>query len=73
MRQLFTPEEMLSEAYNVIAEHGYASVSLLQRRLKIGYARACEIVELLEKKGLVGTENGSKPREILTPTQPEDE
>ena len=46
-------------------ETGQASVSMLQRRLKLGYARAARIVDEMEEKGIVGPFQGSKPREIL--------
>jgi S-DNA-T family DNA segregation ATPase FtsK/SpoIIIE len=49
----------------VILETGQASVSMLQRRLKLGYARAARIVDEMEEKGIVGPFQGSKPREIL--------
>lgn len=42
-----------------------ASVSLFQRRLRLGYAQACRIMEELEKRGIVGPARGSEPREIL--------
>ena len=47
----------------VNAQHG--STSSLQRRFKIGYARAGRIMDMLEEKGIVGPQNGSKPREVL--------
>jgi S-DNA-T family DNA segregation ATPase FtsK/SpoIIIE len=49
----------------VILETGQASVSMLQRRLKLGYARAARIVDEMEEKGIVGPFQGSKPRAIL--------
>jgi S-DNA-T family DNA segregation ATPase FtsK/SpoIIIE len=49
----------------VILETGQASVSMLQRRLKLGYARAARIVDEMEERGIVGPFKGSKPREIL--------
>jgi len=58
-------DEMLPAAVDVILEAGLASVSMLQRRLKLGYARAARIVDEMEEKGIVGPFQGSKPREIL--------
>ena len=58
-------DEMLPQAVDVILETGQASVSMLQRRLKLGYARAARIVDEMEEKGIVGPFQGSKPREIL--------
>ena len=58
-------DEMLPAAVDVILETGQASVSMLQRRLKLGYARAARIVDEMEEKGIVGPFQGSKPREIL--------
>ena len=63
-------DEMLPAAVDVILETKQASVSMLQRRLKLGYARAARIVDEMEEKGIVGPFQGSKPREILiTPEQ----
>jgi S-DNA-T family DNA segregation ATPase FtsK/SpoIIIE len=63
-------DEMLPAAVDVILETGQASVSMLQRRLKLGYARAARIVDEMEEKGIVGPFQGSKPRAILiTPEQ----
>jgi len=56
---------LLKEAIEIILEANKASTSLLQRRLKIGYARAARILDLLEQKGIVGPQEGSKPRKIL--------
>ena len=58
-------DEMLPEAVEVILETKQASVSLLQRRLKLGYARAARIVDEMEEMGIVGPFVGSKPRQIL--------
>ena len=58
-------DEMLPAAVDVILETGQASVSMLQRRLKLGYARAARIVDEMEEKGVVGPFQGSKPRAIL--------
>ncbi len=58
-------DEMLPSAVDVILETGQASVSMLQRRLKLGYARAARIVDEMEERGIVGPFQGSKPRDIL--------
>ncbi len=58
-------DDMLPAAVDVILETGQASVSMLQRRLKLGYARAARIVDEMEEKGIVGPFQGSKPRAIL--------
>jgi len=58
-------DEMLTQAVDVIMETGQASVSMLQRRLKLGYARAARIVDEMEERGIVGPFSGSKPRELL--------
>ena len=58
-------DEMLPAAVDIILETGQASVSMLQRRLKLGYARAARIVDEMEERGIVGPFAGSKPRAIL--------
>lgn len=58
-------DELLLEAKDVIFEAGKASASLLQRRLKVGYARAARLLDLLEEQGIIGPSLGAKPREIL--------
>ncbi len=58
-------DELLPAAVEVILETGQASVSMLQRRLKLGYARAARIVDEMEEKGIVGPFEGSKPRQLL--------
>jgi S-DNA-T family DNA segregation ATPase FtsK/SpoIIIE len=46
-------------------ESGQASVSILQRRLRLGYTRAARIIDMMEQEGLIGPFEGSKPRKIL--------
>ena len=58
-------DEMLPAAVDVILDTKQASVSMLQRRLKLGYARAARIVDEMEEMGIVGPFQGSKPRAIL--------
>ncbi|HEX3032003.1 MAG TPA: DNA translocase FtsK [Bacillota bacterium] len=58
-------DELLSEAARLIIENKQASVSMLQRRFRIGYNRAARLIDLLEDKGFVGGFEGSKPREVL--------
>jgi len=57
-------DDLYSEAYKTVLESRKASASLLQRRLKVGYARAARLLDLLEENGVVGPVNGAKPREI---------
>lgn len=57
-------DELLDEAKEVIIQAGKASASLLQRRLKVGYARAARLLDLLEDQGLIGPADGAKPREL---------
>ena len=61
------PDEdpMLSDAIKVVVENGMASTSLLQRKLKLGYARAARIIDEMEQRGIVGHYEGSKPRKVL--------
>ena len=58
-------DEMLPAAIDVVMETGQASVSMLQRRLKLGYSRAARIVDEMETRGIVGPFEGSKPRQLL--------
>lgn len=62
-------DELLPQAVDVIFETKQASVSMLQRRLKLGYARAARIVDQMEEVGVVGPFEGSKPRQILITKQ----
>lgn len=58
-------DELFREAVDIIMSEGQASVSMLQRKLKIGYARAGRLIDLMEKQGIIGPSLGSKPREVL--------
>lgn len=59
-------DEKFKEALDLVISSGKASASLLQRRLKLGYARAARILDQLERAGVVGPADGSKPRKILS-------
>lgn len=58
-------DPMFEEAARLVVRHQQGSVSLLQRRLKLGYSRAARIVDQLEQAGIVGPAEGSKPREVI--------
>ncbi len=58
-------DDMFKDAVRVVIEGRKASTSLLQRRLRIGYARAARIIEEMEEQGIVGAADGSRPREVL--------
>ena len=57
-------DDMYSEAKEVVIQAGKASASLLQRRLRVGYARAARLLDILEDKGVIGPGEGAKPREV---------
>lgn len=57
-------DELYDEAVRVVAEAKKASASLLQRRLKVGYARAARLLDLMEAEGIIGPGEGAKPREV---------
>ncbi len=59
-------DPMFEEAKRIVIESGKASASLLQRRLKLGYARAARVLDELEEAGIVGPADGAKPREVFT-------
>ncbi|HOV64600.1 MAG TPA: DNA translocase FtsK, partial [Spirochaetia bacterium] len=66
-------DPLMERALEIVSSAGKASASYLQRRLKIGYNRAARLVEEMEMRGIVGPQNGSKPREILhIPDRPRD-
>ncbi|HHW44958.1 DNA translocase FtsK [Desulfofundulus thermobenzoicus] len=58
-------DELLPQAVKILIENGNASISMLQRRLHIGYARAARLIDIMERRGIVGGFEGSKPRAIL--------
>src|SRR6202041_2604663 len=58
-------DPLFNDAVRLVIEFGKASTSLLQRRLRIGYGRAAHLIDLMERDGIVGPADGSKPREIL--------
>lgn len=58
-------DELFQEAVRVVVDHQMASASMLQRRLRIGYNRAANLVEEMESKGIIGPQEGSKPRKVL--------
>lgn len=58
-------DALFERAVRLVVNNGQASTSMLQRRFRIGYARAARIVEMMEERGIVGPLNGAKPREIL--------
>ena len=58
-------DELLPEAIELVVKSGQASVSMLQRRFRIGYNRAARIVDMMEARGIVGPQDGSRPRQVL--------
>jgi len=65
--ELYDPDsdDLLADAAQLVIETGSASVSMLQRRLRVGYTRAGRLIDMLERRGIVGPWEGSKPRQIL--------
>ncbi len=58
-------DEKYDEAVEFVCESGQASISMVQRRLRVGYNRAARMIEMMEKEGVVGPSDGAKPREVL--------
>ncbi len=65
-------DELYPEAIEVIKKTGKASASLLQRRLRVGYARAARLLDVMEEQGIIGPSQGSKPREVYLSKEEED-
>lgn len=65
-------EEEIAQAISIIRMENKASVSLLQRRMNIGYATAAKIIDALEERGVIGPYNGSQPREVLPFDEPDE-
>lgn len=63
-------DEKYEEAVRLVVESRQASISMIQRRLRIGYNRAARMIEIMEQQGIVSPSDGSKPREVLVPKEP---
>jgi DNA segregation ATPase FtsK/SpoIIIE-like protein len=59
------PDDLFEDAVQVVMDTGQASISMVQRRLRVGYTRAARLIDMMERKGIVGPHTGSKAREIL--------
>ena len=66
-------DELFEDAVRVVLETGQASISMVQRRLRVGYTRAARLIDMMEMRGIVGPHVGSKAREILVQASPNDE
>ncbi len=71
-RSYFEQDELFAEAARMVLETKQASVSMLQRRMRLGYTRAARLIDAMEEKGIIGTYRGSRPREILVDSWEED-
>ena len=58
-------DDAYEDAVRVVIEMGKASTSILQRRLRLGYGRAARLLDIMEKDGIIGPPDGSRPREVL--------
>ncbi len=66
-------DELLPDAIELVVSSGQASVSMLQRRFRIGYNRAARIVDMMEARGIIGPQDGSRPRQVLLTSEELDE
>jgi len=66
-------DDLLPEAIELVKTAEKASASLLQRRLKVGYARAARLLDTMEEKGMIGPADGAKPREVYMKTENSEE
>jgi len=62
---VFDEDELYEDAKRSVIEAGKASTSYLQRKLRVGYARAARLMDMLEERGIIGPQDGARPREIL--------
>src|SRR5262249_29083319 len=58
-------DDLLEQAAQIVVESGTASVSMIQRRLRVGYTRAGRLIDMLERRGIISGYEGSKPRQVL--------
>lgn len=65
LEEVYYDDDLYPQAYEVVVQSKKASASLLQRRLKVGYARAARLLDILEAKGVIGPGQGAKPREVF--------
>lgn len=63
-------DDLMDDAVQLVIESGKASTSYLQRRMRIGYSRAARLIDIMEEAGIIGPQNGSKPREVLVDSWP---
>ena len=66
-------DPLYNEIVEFVVTQGKASASLLQRRFRLGYNRAARCIDLLEERGIIGPNNGSKPREVLVKLERKEE
>lgn len=66
-------DPLLEEAKQLVIQTNKASASYLQRRFRIGYARAASLLDMLEQEGIIGPSDGAKPRQILTKREGEED